>query len=77
LHACRSTLEDPTKGGGVVGPNLATVGDRLQPAYILHHLKNPQQVNPQGVEPNFGLSDEELKQLVGFLVDHVKKKEGT
>lgn len=68
--------ENITKGGGVVGPNLATVGDRLQPAYILYHLKNPQQANPQGVEPNFGLSDEEMKQLVGFLMDHVKKKEG-
>jgi cytochrome c1 len=48
----------------------------LQSSYILYHLKNPQQVNPQVVEPNFGLSDEELKQLVGFLVDHVMKKEG-
>ncbi|GJQ22445.1 hypothetical protein BIY37_11670 [Candidatus Brocadia sapporoensis] len=68
--------ENITKGGGVVGPNLATVGDRLQSAYILYHLKNPQRANPQGVEPNFGLSDEELKLLVGFLMDHVKKKEG-
>lgn len=68
--------ENITKGGGVVGPNLATVGDRLQPAYLVYHLKNPQQANPQGVEPNFGLSDDELKQLVGFLMDHVKKKEG-
>lgn len=68
--------ENITKGGGVVGPNLATVGDRLLSAYILYHLKNPQRANPQGVEPNFGLSDEELKQLVGFLMDHVKKKEG-
>lgn len=73
-NTCHS--ESITKGGGVVGPNLATVGDRLQPAYILYHLKNPQQVNPQGVEPNFGLSEDELKQLVGFLVDHVQKKEG-
>lgn len=68
--------ENITKGGGVVGPNLTTVGDRLQSAYILYHLRNPQQVNPQGVEPNFGLTEEELRQLVGFLVDHVKKKEG-
>lgn len=73
-NTCHS--ENIAKGGGVVGPNLATVGDRLQSAYILYHLKNPQQANPQGVEPNFGLSEDELKQLVGFLVDHVKKKEG-
>lgn len=73
---CNTCHAEGTKGGGVVGPNLGTVGDRLQPAYILHHLKNPQQANPQGVEPNFGLSEDELKVLVGFLVDHGKKKEG-
>ncbi len=59
----------------MVGPNLATVGDRLQPAYILSHIKNPQQANPQALEPNFNLSEDELKAMVGFLVDHVKKKE--
>jgi len=74
---CNTCHAEGTKGGGVVGPNLQTVGDRLQPAYLLFHLRNPQQVNPQAVEPNFGFSDEELKSLVGFLTDHVKKKEGT
>ncbi|MEK6559321.1 MAG: cytochrome c, partial [Planctomycetota bacterium] len=74
---CNTCHAEGTKGGGVVGPNLQTVGDRLQPAYLLFHLRNPQQVNPQAVEPNFGFSDEELKSLVGFLADHVKKKEGT
>ncbi|MBM4067314.1 MAG: c-type cytochrome, partial [Planctomycetes bacterium] len=73
---CNTCHAEGTKGGGVVGPNLQTVGDRLQPAYILYHLKNPQQANPQAVEPNFGLSDDELKSLVGFLADHVQKKEG-
>lgn len=73
-NVCHS--ESITKGGGVVGPSLATVGDRLQPAYILYHLQNPQRANPQAIEPNFGLSEDDLRQLVGFLVDHVKKKEG-
>lgn len=73
---CNTCHAEGTKGGGVVGPNLATVGDRLRSSYILYHLKNPQLANPQGVEPNFGLSDDELKQMVGFLVDHVQKKEG-
>jgi len=73
---CNTCHAEGTKGGGVVGPNLQTVGDRLQPAYMFYHLKNPQQANPQAVEPNFGLSDDELKSLVGFLADHVQKKEG-
>lgn len=71
---CNTCHAEGMKGGGVVGPNLGTVGDRLQQPYILYHLKNPQQANPQAVEPNFGLSDDELKALVGFLVDHVQKK---
>lgn len=73
---CNACHADGVKGGGVVGPNLGNVGDRLQSGYIFHHLKNPQEVNPLFVEPNFGLSDDELKVLTGFLVDHVKKKEG-
>ena len=58
----------------MVGPNLGTVGDRLQQSYILYHLKNPQQANPQAVEPNFGLSDDELKALVGFWQTTCRKK---
>lgn len=73
---CNTCHAEGPKGGGVVGPNLQTVGDRLRPAYLFYHLKNPQRVNPQGVEPNFGLSDDELKVLVAFLVDHVTRKEG-
>ncbi|MCF6157912.1 MAG: c-type cytochrome [wastewater metagenome] len=72
-HACHA---EGTKGGGVVGPNLGTVGDRLQTSYMQRHLKNPQEMNSQAVEPRFNLSDDELKALVGFLADHVKKKEG-
>ncbi|MGQ3684812.1 MAG: c-type cytochrome [Candidatus Loosdrechtia sp.] len=73
---CNTCHAEGAKGGGVVGPNLEKVGDRLQPAYIQYHLRNPQLANPQAVEPNFSLSDDELKMLVGFLMDHVQKKEG-
>ncbi|MCF6149733.1 MAG: c-type cytochrome [Candidatus Kuenenia sp.] len=73
---CNACHADGVKGGGVVGPNLGTVGDRLQPAYMFHHLKNPTVVNPRAIEPNYGFSDQEIKMLVGFLVDHVKGKEG-
>jgi len=73
---CNACHADGVKGGGVVGPNLGTVGDRLQPAYMFHHLKNPTAVNPRAIEPNYGFSDQDIKMLVGFLVDHVKGKEG-
>jgi len=73
---CDSCHAEGMQGGGVVGPNLGTVGDRLQPSYMAYHLKNPQLVIPDAIEPNYGLSDEEIKKLVGFLVAHVKDKEG-
>lgn len=73
---CNACHAEGTKGGGVVGPNLGTVGDRLQPAYMFHHLKNPILANPRAIEPNYGLSEQEIKSLVGFLIDHVKGKEG-
>lgn len=73
---CNVCHAEGSKVGGVVGPHLGTVGDRLQSAYMVYHLRNPQEANPRAVEPNLALTDEEIKVLVGFLVDHVKKKEG-
>lgn len=58
--------------GGVVGPNLKTVGDRLRPGYIWHHLKNPHAVNPYSPEPDYGLTDDEARALAAFLSTRTK-----
>lgn len=60
--------------GGVLGPNLSEVGNRLEPEYIYFHLKNPHRFKPDAVEPNYGLSDEEAIKLTYFLIS--LKKEG-
>ncbi len=67
--SCHALGEGP---GGVVGPDLATVGDRLKSGYIWYHLKNPHAVNPYSPEPDYGLSDKEARALAAYLAS--KKK---
>ncbi len=54
--------------GGVVGPNLNQAGTRLEPGYIKFHIQDPQRANPGSVEPNYGLSDDEIDNLTHFLL---------
>lgn len=62
--ACHTTGEG---SGGLVGPSLDAVGDRLKSGYIWYHLKNPQGVNAYSAEPDYGLSDDEARLLAAFL----------
>ncbi|MFQ6617382.1 MAG: c-type cytochrome, partial [Fidelibacterota bacterium] len=59
--------------GGVVGPDLTEVGDRLKPAYIFMHLKDPRAFNPDIIEPDYNLSDDEALTLTKFLISLKKK----
>lgn len=62
------------EGGGVVGPNLKRVGDRLENGYIFSHLKDPHHETPDAVEPNYNLTDEEAIAITHFLMS-CKSKE--
>lgn len=53
--------------GGIVGPNLNQAGTRLEPGFILFHVKDPQLANPGAVEPNFGLSEDEAMNITHYL----------
>ncbi|MDR4496794.1 MAG: cytochrome c [Candidatus Scalindua sp.] len=66
LKGCRSchTIES----GGIVGPTLKRVGDRLENGFIFYHLKNPHLEVPDGVEPNFNLSDDEAIAITRYLM---------
>jgi mono/diheme cytochrome c family protein len=62
--------------GGVIGPNLDSSGDRLEPNYIYAHLKNPRHADPadfDSVEPDYKLAEEEIINLVHFLMSLTKK----
>ncbi len=69
---CRSchTISD----GGVVGPNLQRVGDRLENGFIFYHLKDPHLEVPDAVEPNYNLTDEEATAITHFLMSCKSKK---
>lgn len=70
---CQSCHQIGPKGG-VLGPNLSEIGDRLESEFIFLHLKNPHRFKPDAVEPNYGFSDEEAKKLTYFLMG-LRKKE--
>ncbi len=62
--SCHTVGEGP---GGVVGPDLTTVRERLRPGYLWFHLKNPQAVDPYSAEPDYALPDEEARALAAYL----------
>ena len=60
--------------GGIVGPNLKRVGDRMENGFIFFHLKDPHHEVPDAVEPNYNLSDEEATALTHYLMSCKDKK---
>ena len=72
--ACHQVHEQ----GGDVGPSLTTqvpefgqgtwVGDKLRGEWIYEWLKNPQAMVPGTLEPNRGLTEQELLDLTAYLL---------
>jgi cbb3-type cytochrome oxidase cytochrome c subunit len=60
--------------GGIVGPNLKRVGDRMENGFIFFHLKDPHRETPDAVEPDYNLSDEEATALTHYLMSCIDKK---
>jgi len=56
------------ENGGVVGPNLTNVGNRLTEGYIFKHLENPQALIPNIIEPNYNFSEDERINLTRYLM---------
>jgi cytochrome c2 len=54
--------------GGVSGPILFNAGDRLNPDWIFHWLKNPKTFLARGRMPVFKLDDETTIQIVKYLM---------
>lgn len=54
--------------GGIVGPDLARAGRRLQPDWMFRWLKNPQALRPDSPMPNLGLSDDQVLALVQYIL---------
>jgi len=54
--------------GGVTGPEVYTLGERLQPDFIYSYIKNPQAWSPKAPMPNGKLSEEFTQTLVKFMI---------
>lgn len=63
-QACHQIKQE----GGYVGPPLDKLSSRLKPGWVFHWLKNPQAFNPNSIEPNNKLSDEEAEALTAYLM---------
>ena len=66
-HGCRGCHQLDLKGG-FVGPALDKVGSRLRAGWIFHWLKNPQAFNPESIEPDNLLANDEAEALTAFLM---------
>jgi mono/diheme cytochrome c family protein len=62
--------------GGYVGPSLDKTGDRLNAAWIMAWLKDPQAIVPGTIEPRRELSDEEAQQLTAYLLSLGRNSQG-
>jgi cytochrome c2 len=54
-------------GGAAVGPDLTEVWKRLNPAWMVQWIKNPQSFEPATLMPNLGVTDDEAIALVAYL----------
>lgn len=70
---CRSCHQIGVDGGSV-GPGLTNVGNRLTAGYVYTHLENPQALDPDIIEPNYGFAEHELINLTRYLMS-LKKEE--
>lgn len=54
--------------GGISGPTLVNAGDRLNPDWIFHWLKNPKNFLDRGRMPAYKLDDATTIQIVKYLM---------
>lgn len=71
-YACNACHQIDLKGG-VIGPDLTKVGQRLRPEWIVYYLHNPKAFVVRSVEPVYKLSEQEIEALTAFLIN---RKEG-
>jgi mono/diheme cytochrome c family protein len=53
--------------GGYVGPDLSRSGRRLKPGWVAAWLKSPERYKPGTLQPDYGLSDADVRALTGYI----------
>ena len=59
--------------GGYVGPQLDDIGERLESGWMFVWLHDPLKYRPETIHPDYGLSEEQARQLTAYLAT---KKQG-
>ena len=54
--------------GGYVGPNLNNAGNWLTPAWIEAWLRDPQELQPDTIEPRRNFTEAEIRELAAYLI---------
>ena len=54
--------------GGYVGPDLSNTGKRLEAGWVATWLANPQRQKPDTIDPNYGLSAPDVRDLTAYLM---------
>jgi mono/diheme cytochrome c family protein len=54
--------------GGAIGPDLSTVGRRLDAGWLVRHLQSPQTTSPGTKMPQFAFTNEDLMALTAYLL---------
>ena len=67
IYGCQSCHQIGDKGG-YVGPPLDDLYTRLKPGWIYKRMRDTHRYNPDIVEPNYILSDEEAESLTAYLL---------
>jgi len=67
FNGCDACHRDAPNHGGVSGPELYTVFDRLQPAFIFSYISNPVAWDTHTLMPYKALNPDVIKKLVDYL----------
>lgn len=63
--------------GGIAGPDLTQAALRLRPEWIFRWIQNPQAIDPETPMPNFGLSEEQIRPIVAYILSLGEKGPST
>ena len=65
-YSCNACHQINLKGG-VIGPDLTRVGQRLRAEWVVYYLHDPKAFAVRSVEPVYKLTDQEIRALAAFL----------
>jgi cbb3-type cytochrome oxidase cytochrome c subunit len=54
--------------GGEIGPDLAKVGSKIRPGWLLKWLRNPHEIMPSSQMPVYNFTEQDIRDLAAFLI---------